>query len=235
MEELDTIPSEIADVRPRVDITKGSVLKNVLYMGIPSMIGFGAMTIYSLTDIFWVGRLGTAQVAALTLFGAIAWVLGSANQIVGTGSVALVSRRFGERDVDATRDVIKQTFLLKASLAVIMGAIGLIILAPVLRLMNASPEAERYALEYGSIYFYGLPFMFCSYTVYTALRGVGDAPKAMYIMLLSVGPERRARPAASSSCFRMGVPGRRWRRCSRRRSPCSPGSGFSRPGGRTSR
>lgn len=206
MEELDTIPSEIADVRPKVDITKGSVLRNVLYMGIPSMIGFGAMTIYSLTDIFWVGRLGTAQVAALTLFGAIAWVLGSANQIVGTGSVALVSRRFGERDYEATRDVIRQTFLLKASLAVIMGAVGLLILAPVLRLMNATPDAQAYALEYGSIYFYGLPFMFCSYTVYTALRGVGDAPKAMYIMLLSVVLNVGLDPLFIFG-FRMGVPG----------------------------
>jgi len=76
-------------VRPGVDITEGNVLRNVLYMGIPSMIGFGAMTIYSLTDIYWVGRLGTSQVAALTMFGAIAWILGSTNQIVGTGSEVL--------------------------------------------------------------------------------------------------------------------------------------------------
>jgi len=185
VEELDTIPSEVADVRPRVDITRGNVLRNVLYMGIPSMIGFGAMTIYSLTDIFWVARLGTAHVAALTLFGAIAWVLGSANQIVGTGSVALVSRRFGERDVEATRDVIRQTFLLKVGMAVVMGAVGLAVVAPVLRLMNASAETQGLALEYAGIYLYGLPFMFASYTGYTALRGVGDAPKAMYVMLLS--------------------------------------------------
>jgi putative MATE family efflux protein len=206
VEELDTIPSELTDVRPRIDITKGSVLKNVLYMGIPSMIGFGAMTIYSLTDIFWVGRLGTAQVAALTLFGAIAWVLGSANQIVGTGSVALVSRRFGERNYEATRDVIRQTLLLKASLAVIMGAIGLLVLAPVLRLMNAAPDAQGYALTYGGIYLYGLPFMFCSYTVYTALRGVGDAPKAMYIMLISTGLNAGLDPLFIFG-FKMGVAG----------------------------
>jgi putative MATE family efflux protein len=71
-------------------------------------------------------------------------------------------------------------------MAVVMGAAGLLIVRPVLGLMNATPETERYAIEYAGIYFYGLPFMFCSYTGYTALRGVGDAPKAMYIMLFSV-------------------------------------------------
>ncbi|MFH1866367.1 MAG: MATE family efflux transporter, partial [Candidatus Eisenbacteria bacterium] len=171
--------------KPAVDITEGNVLKNVLYMGIPSMIGFGAMTIYALTDIYWVGRLGTAHVAALTMFGAIAWILGSTNQIIGTGSVALISRRYGEREYEATRDVIRQTLLLKFSLAVIMAVIGLLAVPFIIRFMSDDPEVHRYAIEYGSVFFYGLPFMFSSYTVYTALRGVGDAPKAMYIMLMS--------------------------------------------------
>ncbi|MBN2564452.1 MAG: MATE family efflux transporter [Candidatus Eisenbacteria bacterium] len=192
--------------RPGVDITEGNVLRNVLYMGVPSMIGFGAMTIYSLTDIFWVGRLGTAQVAALTMFGAIAWILGSTNQIVGTGSVALVSRRYGQREYEATRDVIRQTILLKFSLAAIMGLIGLILVPVVIGFMSDDAEVRRYAVEYGSIYFYGLPFMFTSYTVYTALRGVGDAPKAMYIMLMSTALNVGLDPLFIFG-FRMGVPG----------------------------
>ena len=171
--------------KPAVDITEGNVLKNVLYMGIPSMIGFGAMTIYALTDIYWVGRLGMSHVAALTMFGSIAWILGSTNQIVGTGSVALISRRYGEREYEAIRDVIRQTLLLKFSLAVLMAVIGLLAVPSIIRFMSDDPDVRRYAVEYGSIFFYGLPFMFSSYTVYTALRGVGDAPKAMYIMLMS--------------------------------------------------
>jgi len=185
--EIERDEQEYEEVRPKVDITEGSVLKNVLYMGVPSMIGFGAMTIYALTDIFWVGRLGSAQVAAVTLFGAIAWVLGSTNQIVGTGSVALVSRRFGEKKYDATRDVIRQTLLLKFSMAVVMTAIGLLVVPKVLEVMNAAPDVQGYAITYANIYFWGLPFIFSSYTIYTALRGIGDAPKAMYIMLLSTG------------------------------------------------
>lgn len=187
MPDRDDTSTGSRDERPKIDITEGNVLKNVLYMGIPSMIGFGAMTIYSLTDIYWVGRLGTAPVAAITLFAALAWVLGSANQIVGTGSVALISRRFGERRYEDTRDVIRQTLLLKFGIAVIMAAIGLAVVPAVLGVMSDDPEARSLAITYGRIYFIGLPFMFSSYTIYTALRGIGDAPKAMYIMLMSTG------------------------------------------------
>jgi putative MATE family efflux protein len=66
-----------------------------------------------------------------------------------------------------------------------MAVIGLLIVPLIIRMMSDDPEVHRYAIEYGNIFFYGLPFMFSSYTVYTALRGVGDAPKAMYIMLMS--------------------------------------------------
>jgi putative MATE family efflux protein len=180
--------SSVEDVsgdRPAVDITEGNVLKNVLYMGIPSMIGFGAMTIYTLTDIYWVGRLSMTHVAALHMFGSIAWILGSTNQIVGTGSVALISRRYGEREYEATRDVIRQTLLLKFAIAAVMGLLGLLIVPFIIRFMSDDPNVHRYAVDYGNVFFLGLPFMFSSYSVYTALRGVGDAPKAMYIMLMS--------------------------------------------------
>ena len=127
-----------------MDITEGNVLKNVLYMGIPSVIGFGAMTIYALTDIYWVGPLGMSHVAALTMFGSIAWILGSTNQIVGTGSVALISRRYGEREYEATRDVIRQTLLLKFSLAVIMAVIGLLLVPVIIRFMSDDPDVRRH-------------------------------------------------------------------------------------------
>lgn len=204
--ELERQEQEFEEPKPTVDITEGSVLKNVLYMGIPSMIGFGAMTIYALTDIFWVGKLGAPYVAAVTLFASIAWVLGSTNQIVGTGSIAIISRRFGEKDYEATRDAIRQTLLLKFGIALVMTAIGLVVVPKILRIMNAEPDVLTYGVTYANIYLLGLPFMFSSYTVYTALRGIGDAPKSMYIMLLSTGLNVALDPLFIFG-FKMGIAG----------------------------
>ncbi len=208
--EIDPDLTEaVLERAPTMDITKGNVLRNVLYMGVPSMIGFGAMTIYSLTDIYWVSRLGTAPVAAITLFAAIAWVFGSANQIIGTGSVALISRRFGEKRMEATRDVIRQTLLLKFGIAIIMGLLGLLIAPHVLRIMTDDPEVHRLAMAYGRIRFAFLPFMFTSYSIYTAFRGVGDAPKAMYIMLMSTVLNVGLDPLFIFG-FNMGIAGAAW-------------------------
>ncbi len=167
------------------DLTEGSVLGNVLYMGIPSMIGFAATTVYALTDMFWVARLGTAQVAAITLFGSFLWVLTSINSLVGSGSVAVISRRFGERDYDGAACAIEQTIIMKVIAAIPMGIIGYFTVGHVLDFMTSDAGIVGHGVAYGKILLLGLPFMFSTYSVYTALRGMGEAPRAMYIMLFS--------------------------------------------------
>jgi putative MATE family efflux protein len=154
-------------------------------MGVPSMLGFAAMVVYQLTDMFWVARIGTEAVAAITLFGSIMWVLGSVNSMVGSGSVAVISRRYGEKDLDGTRTAIEQTLVLKFLIGLPMGLIGLFVIRYVLGIMTDEPPLVELGSSYGRILMAGLPFMFTSYTVYTALRGIGDAPKAMLIMFFS--------------------------------------------------
>jgi putative MATE family efflux protein len=188
------------------DLTTGNILSNVLYMGVPSMIGFAAMVVYGLTDMFWLARVGTAEVAAVTLFGSVAMVLSSINSMVGSGSVAVISRRYGERDIDGTRNAAEQTVVMKFAMGMLMGLAGYLAIRSVLGVMTEDASLVDLGTLYGSIYFLGLPFMFTSYTVYTALRGVGDAPKAMAIMLFSTGLNMVLDPVFIIK-FNMGVEG----------------------------
>ena len=147
------------------------------------MLGFAAMVVYQLTDMFWVARIGTEAVAAITLFGSIMWVLGSVNSMVGSGSVAVISRRYGEKDLDGTRTAIEQTLVLKFLIGLPMGLIGLFVIRYVLGIMTDEQPLVELGSSYSRILMARLPFMFTSYTVYTALRGIGEAPKAMLNMI----------------------------------------------------
>lgn len=188
------------------DLTRGSILGNVLYMGIPSMIGFAAMTVYAITDMFWVARLGTPHVAAITLFGSFLWVLTSINSLVGSGSVAVISRRYGEKDYDGAARAIEQTLLLKVAVAIPMSIIGYFAVGRVLGFMTEDTEVVGHGITYGQILFMGLPFMFSSYSVYTALRGKGESLKAMFIMLFSTALNMGLDPLFIFK-FNMGVAG----------------------------
>jgi putative MATE family efflux protein len=151
--------AELEQPKPGRDLTTGSILGNVLYMGIPSMFGFAAMVIYQLTDLYWVAK----------------------------GSVAAIARRYGERDIEGTCNAVEQTLALKFLIGLPMGVVGFFTISRILGFMTDDTSVAELGTAYGVIYMAGLPFMFTSYTVYTALRGIGDSLKAMQIMFLSTG------------------------------------------------
>jgi putative MATE family efflux protein len=177
-------PASIPIVKRRIrDHTEGSIIGSILRMSLPSMIGFASGNIYDIADMFWLAKLGAEQVAAVTIFMTFYWVIGATNQIAGTGSVALISRRYGEKDSPRTAAVIKETFILKWALAIFFGLLAYPFLDRILLLLGAEPEVASLGVRYGRVQFLGLGFSFCAYSIYTALRSVADPNKAMVIML----------------------------------------------------
>jgi putative MATE family efflux protein len=166
--------------------TEGSVIRSVLSMGFPSMIGFAATNVYDIVDMFWVARLGASSVAAVTLFFSFYWVISSVNMVAGAGSVAVISRRYGEDDIPGAEAAIKESILLKLGIALFVGFLGYTFLSPVLRLLGAEGEILRLSTSYGSVHLLGLGVTFSSFTIYTALRGVGEPRKAMGLMIAGV-------------------------------------------------
>ncbi len=165
------------------DHTEGSIIRSILAMGLPSMIGFGMGNIYDLIDMYWLSRLGPEPVAAITILGPMLWVISSANTIVGTGSVAIISRRYGEKKPIETEQAIKETILLKWIAALFFGFLGYIFAPVILKLLGARDQVLDIGVTYGRIIFVGLGFNFATYSIFTALRGVANPVRAMILMI----------------------------------------------------
>jgi len=73
------------------DLTRGSILKNLLMISIPTMIGFSAQMIYDIVDIFWLGRISGQAIAGVTIFSTIFWIVESLNEVIGVSSISLIS------------------------------------------------------------------------------------------------------------------------------------------------
>ena len=169
----------------RADYTEGSILNSILKIGLPSMFGFLSQNIYSLVDTYWVSRLPEreAGVAAVTFFATILWLFFSFNQLVGPGSVAIISRRYGEKDYDSAETAIKETLLLKLMFGAVFGVVGYFFIDKMLILMGAQGSALTEGIAYGTIMFVGMAIMFATYSIYTAMRGVANPQMAMYLMI----------------------------------------------------
>ncbi len=173
--------------KTRTDYTEGSVIASILKMGLPSMFGFLAQHIYAMADMFWVSRLPASEsaVAAITFFSNLMWFLFAFNSLVGPGSVAVISRRYGEKQYDLTEKAIKETLLLKLFFGSCLAVVGYVILPTALKLLGAQGDSLRLGIAYGRVMLLGLPIMYATYSIFTSLRGVANPHAAMVLMLLS--------------------------------------------------
>lgn len=169
----------------RTDYTEGSVTSSILKMGLPSMFGFMSQNIYGLINMYWVSHLPQSEsaVAGITFFNNLAWFLGTFNHLIGPGSVAVISQRYGEKEYDKTEKAIKETLVLKLVFGAVFGIVGFIFLPQLMWLIGARDEALSLGLQYGRIIFIGLPVNYAIWTIFTALRGTANPHKAMALML----------------------------------------------------
>ncbi len=177
---------ETAD-KIRTDYTEGSVIGSILKMGLPSMFGFLAQHLYAMADMFWVSRLPDSEsaVAAITFFTNLMWLLFAFNSLVGPGSVAVISRRYGEKAYDLTEKAIKETIILKLFFGTSLGIVGWLLLPKMLFLLGARDETLRLGIDYGKVLLIGLPIMYATYSIFTALRGIANPHWAMFLMFAS--------------------------------------------------
>lgn len=167
------------------DLTQGSVKKNLLFMSVPTMAGFFAQTFYDIVDMMWIGRLSLEDLAGVTVFSTIFWVVIVLNEIIGASSVSLISQAYGEGDMKKTVRVTEQTITFKALVAVVAAIFLLLTIKPLAQFFDPNPVVIESVMNYGYIRIFFLPIMFSSYTVNTALRCVGDSKRPLYLMLIS--------------------------------------------------
>ncbi len=167
-------------------LTEGNILKSIIFLAIPILLGNLLQSLYNLTDTFWVGRLGKEAVAAVSLsFPVIFLVMAFAGGI-GLAGAILVAQYKGRGDYENINQVSGQTFLMAFVSSIFLGAIGYFLTPYIVRLFGAEQEVIPGAVSYMGISFIGVFFVF-GYMIYQSLsRGVGDAKTPVYIVLGTV-------------------------------------------------
>lgn len=170
-------------MKDKRDLTKGSILGNLLAVSLPTMVAFTSHTVNDLVDMIWIGRISAEAVAAVTIFTTVFWVIVLLNNIIGTSSISLISQSFGAKEFDKTQEVVEQTMSFKFIVALIAAVFMLAFMEPLFRLFTESQTVFQYTLDYGYIRVFFLPIMFSTFSVSTSLICIGDSKRQMYIMV----------------------------------------------------
>ncbi|HBT39366.1 MAG: MATE efflux family protein [Thermotoga sp. 50_1627] len=157
------------------DLTEGSLSKNLLYMAVPTMGGFAVQVLYDIVDMFWIGKISARAIAGVAVFSSIFWLVSVLNEIIGTGSVSMISQAYGAKNYERVNRTIEQTIVFKIFVALIATILLILFLRPLLMFFSKDQEVISAGLDYGFWRIFFLPIFFATYSTYTALRNTGES------------------------------------------------------------
>ncbi len=167
-------------------LTEGSIFKALVKLSIPLILTNILQTAYNLTDTFWVGRLGSISVAAVSLAFPIVFIIVSLGSGMAIAGSILVAKRQGAKDTAAVAHISTQTFFSVLTISVILAVAGYILTPYLVRIMHVTPEVYREAVAYLKITFTGLPPLFIYLTFQSLMRSIGKVKLPFYIVLSTV-------------------------------------------------
>jgi len=168
------------------DLTQGTVSRQLVAMAVPIGIGMLFQTLYFLVDLFFVSRLGDAAIAGVSSAGTAAFVIMALTQMLGVGTVALVSHAVGRKDQNAANLIFNQGVLLAAICLLVTLAVGWRFAAAFLRSVAADAPAATAGSAYLFWYTPGLALQFAAIALGSGLRGTGIAKPTMLVQMITV-------------------------------------------------
>ena len=164
-------------------LTRGSIRGHLVGQTAPMIIGVAALLSIGLVDAYFIGQLGSTQLAAISFIFPITVALSSMGVGVMVGINSVVARALGEGDLNRAVSFANLGIVFAVGLGVAMGGLVYVGLDPLFGLMNADAETLPFIREYMRPFALGLPLLLALMGVNGTLRGQGEARKTSYVSL----------------------------------------------------
>jgi MATE family, multidrug efflux pump len=165
---------------------EGPIGTALVRLAIPIILGNLLQTGYQLTDAFWVGRLGAAAVAAVSVSFPVSFLVIALGAGFGIAGATLSAQYMGAGRQDMVNHVAAQTMMMVTVTSAVLGAAGYVLAPLLLDLLGVAPDVYTGALGFMRVSFIGIIFVFL-YAMFQALmRGVGETRTPLMIVLGTV-------------------------------------------------
>lgn len=155
------------------DLTQGAIWRHLVSMGAFIAAGLIVNTLYLLIDLYFVAQLGKQAMAGVASAASSMFITMSIAQLVGVGSLSLVSHAVGRKDQADAQLVFEQALSLSLLIAAVFLVIGYTVGGPAVDAIAADPQTAQFARAYLFAYLPALATMFPSAAMGSALRASG--------------------------------------------------------------
>jgi len=156
----------------------------ILQIALPSSIGMFFNTAYNVVDTFYVGRIATEAISALTYSFMVFFMLLSISYGISTAITAYIGNALGQHKRNMAKIYVSNGLSLFILCAFILMLFGFVFLEYIFSLMGASGLVLEYALEYTYIMLIGILPMLLGLGANAALLALGDTKSYRNILIV---------------------------------------------------
>jgi putative MATE family efflux protein len=167
------------------DYTAGPIGQAIFLLAIPMVLEMVMESLFAISDVFFVARLGASAVATVGLTESMMIVVYTLAMGLSISGTAVVARRIGEKDADGAGRAAVQAILLGATIAVALAISGALLAPTLLRFMGASSDVLAIGTTFTRVMLGGSVTAFLLFVVNATFRGAGDAAISMRVMWLA--------------------------------------------------
>ena len=167
-------------------ILHGSLWKAMLAIAVPVVMNSFLQNMYNLTDTYWLGRIGTEPLAAISLVSPVqAAIINFGGGFTVAGSVLIAqltgARREGEAEKMANQIFVCAMLFSLCCVAALEGFTPAIV-----RWLGARGETQRQAVLYLRVVALDMPFLFAVNLYQSVRQARGDTVRPMLLNLLGI-------------------------------------------------
>jgi len=168
------------------DLTQGPIPKHVVALSIPMIFGMMLQTLYFFVDLYFVSRLGDAAIAGVSVAGNLMFVAFFLTQMLGVGTVAMVSHAVGRKDRAEANHVFNQATAIAAVFTIVTLVGGYALIGPYARFFAPDEAARAAGTTFLTWFIPCLVLQFPMVLVGSGLRGTGIVKPAMVVQSVTV-------------------------------------------------
>lgn len=154
-------------------------------MTIPMIWGILAIVSFQLVDAYYISRLGTTELAAISYTFPVTYGIFSIFIGFGVATSSVISRMIGEKNTEDMKRVASHSLLLVLIVSTILGGLGVLLITPIFSAIGSNETELAMIKSFMIPYLLGTFFVSMPVVGNATLRATGDAVTPAIIMTIA--------------------------------------------------
>lgn len=168
----------------RFNLLEGSIPKHMMRLAIPTIGGMLSLTIFNLTDTYFVSALGVDSLAAMGFTFPVVMIIGAISGGISAGASSRLSRAKGAGDKHLMQRIATDGILLSLLGVLIFATIGLLTMDQVFTLLGADSTTLPLVKQYMTVWYSLVVVVVMPPVCDSCMRASGDMVRPFIVMMV---------------------------------------------------